>query len=80
MVQVESEDKITVDKKLFIDLVNAIIEGLKHGHTKKEIISQIDLIFDKDAQKAIERGMREYKEGKTKRFSDIKKLIEYLNK
>jgi len=80
MVQVESTDKITVDKKLFIDLVNAIIEGIKRGHTKKEIISQLDLIFDKESQKAIERGMREYKEGRTKRFSDVKKLIEYLNK
>lgn len=80
MVQVESEDKITLDKKLFVDLVNAIIEGLKHGHTKKEISGQIDLIFDKEAQKAIGQGMREYKEGKTKRFSDVKKLVEYLNK
>jgi len=80
MEQAASEDKITVDKKLFIDLVNAIIEGIKHGHTKKEIIGQLDLIFDKEAQKAIERGIREHKEGRTKRFSDVKKLIEYLNK
>lgn len=80
MVQAESEDRIILDKKLFIDLVNAIIEGVKHGHTKQEIIGQTDLIFDKEAQKAIERGMKEYKEGKTKRFSDVKKLIEYLNK
>jgi len=80
MVQAESQDKITVDKKLFIDLVNAIIEGIKHGRTKKEIIGQLDLIFDKEAQRAIERGMREYKEGRTKRFSEVKKLIEYLNK
>jgi hypothetical protein len=80
MVQVESEDRIIVDRKTFIDLVNAIIEGIKHGHTKQEIIGQLDLILDKESQKAIERGMREYKEGKTKRFSDVKKLIEYLNK
>lgn len=80
MVQAESEDRIILDKKLFIDLVNAIIEGVKHGHTKQEIIGQLDLIFDKGVQKAIERGMKEYKEGKTKRFSDVKKLIEYLNK
>jgi hypothetical protein len=80
MVQVESEDRIIVDRKTFIDLVNAIIEGIKHGHTKQEIIGQLDLILDKESQKAIERGMREYKEGKTNRFSDVKKLIEYLNK
>jgi hypothetical protein len=80
MVQAESEDKITVDKRLFIDLVDAIIEGVKHGHTKREIIGQVDLIFDKQAQKAIERGMKEHKEGRTKRFSDVKKLINYLNK
>ena len=80
MVQAESGDRIILDKKLFIDLVNAIIEGVKHGHTKQEIIGQLDLIFDKEAQKAIERGMKEYKEGKTRRFSDVKKLIEYLNK
>jgi hypothetical protein len=80
MVQSESVEKITVDKKTFIDLVNAIIDGIKHGHTKQEIISQLDLIFDKEAQKAVELGMRDYKEGRTKRFSDVKKLIEYLNK
>ena len=80
MVQVESEDRIIVDRKTFIDLVNAIIEGIKHGYTKKEIIGQIDLIFDRESQKAIELGMKEYKQGRTKRFSDVKKLIAYLNK
>ncbi len=80
MVQAESEDRIVLNKKLFIDIVNALMEGVKNGYTKQEIISQVDLLFDKEAQKAIERGMKEYKEGKTKRFSDVKKLIEYLNK
>ena len=80
IVQLESEDKIVIDRKTFVDLVTAIIEGIKHGHTKQEIIGQIDLILDKESQKAIMRGMREHKEGKTKRFSDVKKLIDYLNK
>ena len=80
MVQVESEDQIKVDRKTFVDLVNAIIEGIKHGHTKKEILGQIDLIFDKEAQRAIERGMKDYKEGRVKQFSDVKKLIDCLNK
>ncbi len=80
MVQAESEDRIVLDKKLFIDIVNAIMKGVKNGYTKQEIIGQLDLLFDKEAQKAIERGMKEYKEGKTKRFSDVKKLIEYFNK
>ncbi len=79
MVQAESEDRIVLNKKLFIDIVNAIMEGVKNGYTKQEIISQVDLLFDKEAQKAIERGVQEYKEGGTKRFSDVKKLIEYLN-
>ncbi|MFY3741356.1 MAG: hypothetical protein HMLIMOIP_001811 [Candidatus Nitrosomirales archaeon] len=80
MIQIESNNELVVDRKLLVDMVDAIIEGIERGCTRKEIVCQLDLILDKESQKAIERGMQEHREGKTKRFSDVKKLIAYLNK
>jgi hypothetical protein len=72
-------EQIITDRKKMKKILEFMEEAVKEGLSKKEIMSQIDLMLDKGAQKRIKKSEKEIKEGKTKRFKSAKEAIAWLH-
>ncbi|MFY3740534.1 MAG: hypothetical protein HMLIMOIP_000973 [Candidatus Nitrosomirales archaeon] len=76
MVKVE---QIIINKQKMREIIEFMQEAVKEGLGKEEIMSQINIMLDKDAQKRIKQSEREIKQGKAKRFKSSKHAISWLH-
>lgn len=72
-------EQIITDRKKMREILEFMEESVKEGLSKKEIMSQIDLMLDKGAQKRIKQSEKDIKEGKAKRFKTAKEAIAWLH-
>ena len=72
-------EQIIIDKKKMREIIEFMQEAVKEGLSPEEIMSQIDIMLDKDAQKRIKQSEREIKQGKVKRFKSSKQAISWLH-
>lgn len=72
-------EQIITDRKKMKEILEFMEEAVKEGLSKEEIMSQIDLMLDKEAQKRIKQSEKEIKQGKTKRFKSAKEAISWLH-
>ena len=61
-------EPIITDRKKMKEILEFMEEAVKEGLSKEEIMSQVDLMLDKEAQKRIKQSEKEIKQGKVKRF------------
>lgn len=71
-------EEIVIDRKTMREIIEFMEEAVKEGLSRDEIMSQIDLIIDKEAQKRIEQSERDIKEHRVKRFKTAEELLEDL--
>jgi len=71
-------EQIITDRKKMKEILEFMEEAVKEGLSKEEIMSQIDLMLDKQAQKRIKQSEKEIKQGKAKRFKSAKEAISWL--
>ena len=71
-------EQIITDRKKMKEILEFMEEAVKEGLSKEEIMSQIDLMLDKEAQKRIKQSEKEIKQGKAKRFKSAKEAISWL--
>ena len=71
-------EQIITDRKKMKEILEFMEEAVKEGLSKEEIMSQIDLMLDKDAQKRVKQSEKEIKQGKAKRFKSAKEAISWL--
>ena len=76
MVKVE---QIIINKQKMREIIEFMQEAVKEGLGKEEIMSQINIMLDKDAQEHIRQSEREVKQGKAKRFKNSKQAISWLH-
>jgi hypothetical protein len=72
-------EQIIIDKKKMREIIEFMQEAVKEGLSPEEIMSQINIMLDKDAQKRIKQSEREIKQGKAKRFKSSKQAISWLH-
>ncbi|MCP8308324.1 MAG: hypothetical protein H3Z54_06480 [archaeon] len=72
-------EEIVIDRKIMREIIEFMEEAVKEGLSRDEIMSQIDLIIDKEAQKRIEQSERDIKEHRVKRFKTAEELLEDLH-
>ncbi|MGH9922945.1 MAG: hypothetical protein ACRD38_09350 [Nitrososphaerales archaeon] len=72
-------EQIITDRKKLKEIIEFMEEALKEGLSKEEIMSQIDLMLDKEAQKRIKQSIKEIKQGKAKRFKSSRQAISWLH-
>jgi hypothetical protein len=72
-------EQIITDRKKMKKILEFMEEAVKEGLSKKEIMSQIDLMLDKGAQKRIKQSEKEIKKGKAGRFKSAKEAIAWLH-
>jgi len=75
---VTKAEEIVIDRKTMREIIEFMEEAIKEGLSKDEIMSQIDLILDKEARKRIEKSERDIKEHRVKRFKTAEELLEDL--
>jgi len=75
---VEAE-QIVVDRKMMREIVEFMEDTVKERLTKEEIMSHIDLMLDKDAQKRIQQSEKDIKVGRVKHFKTTKRLLADLH-
>jgi len=71
-------EEIVIDRKTIREIIEFMEEAIKEGLSRDEIMSQIDLILDKEDQKGIEKSERDIKEHRVKRFKTAEELLEDL--
>jgi hypothetical protein len=71
-------EQIITNKKKMREILEFMEDAVKEGLNKEEIMSQIDLMLDKKAQKRIKQSEKEIKQGKAKRFKSAKQAISWL--
>ena len=72
-------EQVVVDRKTIREIVEFMENAVKEGLTKEEIMSQIDLMLDKDAQKRIRRSENDIRAGRVKHFKTSKDLLADLH-
>lgn len=71
-------EQIITNRKKMKEVLEFMEEAVKEGLSREEILSQIDLMLDKEAQKRIKQSEREIKQGKARRFKSAKEAISWL--
>ncbi|MGQ9719677.1 MAG: hypothetical protein ACUVWK_07580 [Nitrososphaerales archaeon] len=72
-------EEIITDRKTMKEIIGFMQDAVKEGLSREEIMSQIDLILDKEAQKRIEQSEKDIKEHRVKRFSTAEELLDDLH-
>ncbi|MCP8313311.1 MAG: hypothetical protein H3Z53_02905 [archaeon] len=72
-------EEMVIDRKTIREIIEFMEEAVKEGLSRDEIMSQIDLILDKEAQKRIEQSVKDIKEHRVKRFKTTEELLEDLH-
>jgi len=72
-------EQVVVDRKTIREIVEFMENAVKDGLAKEEIMSQIDLMLDKDAQKRIRRSESDIRAGRVKHFKTSKDLLADLH-
>ncbi len=72
-------EEIVIDRKTMREIIEFMEEAVKEGLSRDEIMSQIDLILDKEAQKRIEQSEKDIKGHRVKRFKTTQELLEDLH-
>ncbi len=70
--------QIVTDRKTMKEILEFMEEAVREGFNREEIMSQTDLLLDKEAQRSIRQSEREVREGKNKRFTTAKEAIAWL--
>jgi len=71
-------EQIITDRKKMKEILEFMEEAVKEGLSKEEIMSQIDLMLDKEAQKRIKQSEKEIKQGKARKFKSAKEAVSWL--
>jgi hypothetical protein len=71
-------EEIITDRKTIREIIGFIQDAVKEGLSREEIMSQIDLILDKEAQKRIEQSEKDIKEHRVKSFRTAEELLDDL--
>lgn len=80
-LQVSVSDRLLGHLKDRADYTGASIPEYVRYVLTKEIEKEADCyMVDESAEKIIEKGLQDYKAGHSKKFSDAKDAIDYLNK
>lgn len=72
-------EQVVVDRKTIREIVEFMENAVKEGLTKEEIMSQIDLMLDKNARKRIRRSENDIRAGRVKHFKTVKDLLADLH-
>lgn len=72
-------EQIITDKKKMKEILEFMEEAVKEGLSKEEIMSQIDLMLDEEAQKRIKQSEKEIREKKARKFTSVKQAISWLH-
>ena len=72
-------EQVVTDRKTMKEMVEFMEQAVKEGLTKEEIMSQIDLMLDKDAQRRLKQGQKDVKEGRVKHFKHSEDLLADLH-
>lgn len=72
-------EQIITDKKKMKEILEFMEEAVKEGLSKEEIMSQIDLMLDEEAQKRIKQSEKEIREKKARKFKSAKQAISWLH-
>ena len=72
-------EEIVIDRKTMREIIEFMEDAVKEGLSRDEIMSQIDLILDKEAQKRIEQSEKDIKEHRVKRFKTAEESLEDLH-
>ncbi|MBI4258684.1 MAG: hypothetical protein HY619_06995 [Thaumarchaeota archaeon] len=72
-------EQIVTDRKTMTAIIKFMEEAVKEGLNREEIMSQIDLILDREAREKIKQSQREIKQGKGKSFKSAEEAIEWLH-
>lgn len=70
---------ITTDRRTMKEMLKFMEEAVREDLNRKEIMSQIDLMLDRKAQRSIRQSEREIKQGKAKSFKSAQGAIEWLH-
>lgn len=68
-------EQMVIDRKMMREILEFMEEAVREGLTKEEIMSQIDLMLDKDAQKRIRQSEKDIRAGRVKRFKTAEDLL-----
>ena len=71
-------EQMVTDRKTMKEILEFMEHAVREGLSKEEIMSQIDLILDKEAQVRIKQSEREMREGRGSRFRTAKEAIAWL--
>lgn len=71
-------EQIVTDRKTMREILEFMEEAVREGLNREEIMSQIDLILDKDAKLRIRQSEKEIGQGKGRRFKTAKEAIAWL--
>ncbi len=72
-------EQIVTDRRTMREIIAFMEEAVKEGLTGEEIMSQIDLMLDKDAQKRIRQSEKDIREGRVKHFKTAEDLLTDLH-
>lgn len=68
-----------LNEQKIIDLIDNVILAKDKGLTRQQMISQIDLLLDKESLEAVHEARQEYEQGKLKSYENIDELLRDLN-
>lgn len=71
-------EQIVTDRKTMKEILDFMEGAVKEGFSKEEIMSQIDLMLDEEAQRRIKESAKEIRQGKGKRVKTAKEAIAWL--
>ncbi len=72
-------EQIITDRRTMKGLLEFMEEAVREGLSREEIMSQIDLMLDKEAQARIRQSEKEIRQGKGKRFRTAKDAVTWLH-
>lgn len=72
-------EQVVTDRKTMREMIGFMEQAVKEGLSKEEIMSQIDLMLDKDAQKRLRQGQRDVKEGRVRHIKHSEDLLASLH-
>lgn len=72
-------EQIVTDRKTMREIIEFMEDAMKEGFTKDEIMSQIDLMLDKEAQNRVIQSETDVLKRRVKRFKTAKALLADLH-
>lgn len=75
MVEVTTEKALTIDWKTLRELVEVVTQAARKGLSNEDIWANVEVILSPHLKEGIEQGLKDVKEGRTKRFKDAREML-----